>query len=43
MEDGDRAGVEGTPSVFLNGRKYNGALDLPAMRKVIDEELKKAR
>jgi protein-disulfide isomerase len=35
--------VEGTPSVFLNGRKYNGALDLPAMRKVIDEALKKAR
>ena len=41
-EDGDRAGVEGTPSVFINGRKYNGELDLPAMRKVIDEELKNA-
>ena len=43
MEDGDRAGVEGTPSVFINGRKYNGALDLPAIRTVIDEELKKAK
>jgi protein-disulfide isomerase len=43
VEDGDRAGVEGTPSVFINGRKYNGNLDLPAMRTVIDEELKKAR
>jgi protein-disulfide isomerase len=43
MEDGDRAGVEGTPSVFINGRKYNGSLDLPAMRPVIDEELKRAR
>jgi protein-disulfide isomerase len=43
VEDGDRAGVEGTPSVFINGRKYNGALDLPAIRKVIDEELKKAK
>jgi protein-disulfide isomerase len=42
-EDGDRAGVEGTPSVFINGRKYNGELDLGAMRKVIDEELKSAR
>jgi protein-disulfide isomerase len=40
MEDGDRAGVEGTPSVFINGRKYNGSLDLPAIRTVIDEELK---
>jgi protein-disulfide isomerase len=43
MEDGEHAGVEGTPSVFINGRKYNGALDLPAIRPVIDEELKKAR
>jgi protein-disulfide isomerase len=41
MEDGDRAGVEGTPTVFINGRKYNGSLDLPAIRTVIDEELKK--
>jgi protein-disulfide isomerase len=40
MEDGDRAGVEGTPSVFINGRKYNGSLDLPAIRTVIDQELK---
>jgi protein-disulfide isomerase len=43
VEEGDRAGVEGTPSVFINGRKYNGTLDLPAFRKVIDEELKKAK
>ncbi len=43
VDDGDRAGVEGTPSVFINGRKYNGDLDLPAIRSVIDEELKKAR
>jgi protein-disulfide isomerase len=43
VADGDRAGVEGTPSVFINGRKYNGALDLPAMRTVIDDALKTAR
>jgi protein-disulfide isomerase len=43
LEDGDRAGVEGTPSVFINDRKYNGELDLPAMRKVIDAELKRAK
>jgi protein-disulfide isomerase len=42
-QDGDKAGVEGTPSVFINGRKYNGSLDLPAIRKIIDEELKKAK
>jgi protein-disulfide isomerase len=43
LQDGDRAGVEGTPSIYINGRKYNGALDLPAIRTIIDDELKKAR
>jgi protein-disulfide isomerase len=43
VDDGDRAGVEGTPSIFINGRKYNGALDLPVIRTVIDEQLKSAR
>jgi protein-disulfide isomerase len=42
-DDGDRAGVEGTPTVFMNGRKYNGPLDLSPFRKVIDEELKKGK
>jgi protein-disulfide isomerase len=43
LDDGDRAGVEGTPSIFINGRKYNGGLDLPAIRPIIDGELKKAK
>ena len=30
-DDGDKVGVEGTPSVFINGRKYNGDLDLPVI------------
>jgi len=42
VDDGDRAGVEGTPSVYINGRKYNGALELEAIRKYIDGELKPA-
>jgi protein-disulfide isomerase len=40
-DDGDRAGVEGTPSVFIDGRKYNLSLDLPIIRQYIDQELKK--
>jgi len=42
MEDGDRAGVEGTPTVFINGRKYNGSLELNAIRPVVEGEMKKA-
>jgi len=41
VQDGDKAGVEGTPSIYINGQKYNGSLDLDAIRKVIDAELKK--
>ncbi len=37
--DGDKAGVEGTPTLFLNGQKYNGDLAPDAIKPVIDGEL----
>ena len=40
MDDGLRAGVQGTPTVFVNGKKYQGSLDFSAFRTVIDSELK---
>lgn len=40
MHDGMRAGVQGTPTVFVNGKKYQGSLNLDAFRTVIDAELK---
>ena len=39
--DGDKAGVDGTPSVFIDGQRYNGSLALEAIRPVIDSEIKK--
>jgi protein-disulfide isomerase len=39
--DGDKAGVEGTPTVFLNGQRYNGDLAPDAIKPVIDGELKR--
>jgi protein-disulfide isomerase len=39
--DGEKAGVEGTPTVFINGQRYNGSLELEPMKQVIDSELKK--
>ncbi len=42
MQDGDRAGVDGTPTVFINGQHYHGSLELEPMRAVIEGELKKA-
>jgi protein-disulfide isomerase len=40
MDDGINAGVQGTPTVFVNGKKYQGSLELDAFRRIIDAELK---
>jgi protein-disulfide isomerase len=39
--DGDKAGVEGTPTVFVNGQRYNGNLAPEAFGSVIEGELKR--
>ena len=41
IADGDKAGVEGTPTVYINGQRYNGELAIEASRKVIEAELKR--
>ena len=38
--DGDKAGVEATPTVFVNGQRYNGSLELGAMKPILDAKLK---
>ncbi len=40
MQDGDQAGVEGTPTLFINGQRYNGPIALSALKPVLDAELK---
>jgi len=40
-QDGDKAGVEGTPTVFIDGQRYNGELALDAIKPVIEGELKR--
>ena len=39
--DGDKAGVEGTPTVFINGQRYNGDLAPDAIKPVIEGEFKR--
>jgi protein-disulfide isomerase len=39
--DGDNAGVEATPTIFINGQRYNGDYDLEQVRPIIDAELKR--
>jgi protein-disulfide isomerase len=38
--DGEKAGVDATPTVFVNGKKYQGTLDLAAIGPVIEAELR---
>ena len=41
-QEGEKAGVEGTPTIFIDGQRYNGSLELQPMKTVIDAELKKS-
>ena len=38
-QDGDEAGVNGTPAFFINGRLLSGAQPFDAFKRIIDEEL----
>jgi len=39
LSDGQKAGVTGTPALFVNGRFISGAVPFEALAKVIDDEL----
>ena len=41
IADGDRLGVPGTPTIFIDGQRLNGALTLEVLKPIIDAELKK--
>ena len=39
MEEGKQAGVENTPTVFINGKKTEGALPFEAYQTILEDEL----
>jgi protein-disulfide isomerase len=41
LEDGMAVGVSGTPAVFINGRPLKGSPPYKAIKKMIEEELKR--
>ncbi len=43
VQDGNQAGVEGTPSLFVNGQHYNGPITAEALKIVIDGKLQFAK
>lgn len=40
MADGERVGVDSTPTLFMNGQRYNGPITLAALKPVLEQELK---
>ncbi len=42
VQDGDQAGVQGTPTIFINGQRFNGPVSLQALKPVLDQQLKQA-
>lgn len=38
--EGETAGVYGTPAFFINGKLYNGPLELASLKPILDAELK---
>src|SRR6186713_1842725 len=39
---GIRSGVNGTPTFFINGLRYNGPLEYEALKTALDEEMRKS-
>ena len=39
MTDGEHIGVDSTPTLFVNGQRYNGPVTLAALKPVIDDQL----
>ena len=39
LKAGEEAGVSGTPSFYINGKHYNGAFSLAALKPIVDAEL----
>jgi hypothetical protein len=37
VDSADRSGVSGTPTFFVNGRRYHGAYDVDSLRKAVKE------
>jgi protein-disulfide isomerase len=40
IADGDKVDIQGTPTIFVNGKRYNGGLELPLVKPILEAELK---
>ena len=40
QREGEQAGVQGTPAIFVNGKHYNGPIEIQALEEALQGELK---
>ncbi len=40
MSDGEHIGVDSTPTLFVDGKRYNGPVTLAALKPIVEQELK---
>jgi protein-disulfide isomerase len=40
MADGARAAVSATPTIFINGKKYQGPIEVAQLMPIIQNEIK---
>jgi len=40
VADGEKLAVSGTPTFFINGKRYNGPLEMALLKPILDAELK---
>jgi protein-disulfide isomerase len=40
VAEGDKLGIFGTPSLFINGKPYHGPVMLSILKPILDNELK---
>jgi protein-disulfide isomerase len=41
VQDGNNADVQGTPTLFIDGQRYNGSITFDALKPILDAELKR--
>jgi protein-disulfide isomerase len=39
VDDGDKAGVQGTPTIFINGQRYNGPINLTYLKPIFEAQI----
>ena len=40
LTDGNKVTISGTPTFFINGKRYNGPLEMAVLKPILDAELK---